>query len=106
MAQRVFFLNTLKPGVDRTDYEDWVRAVDYPIARRQAAITSYVVTRLEGHLTGDGDLPCQYLEALEITDLDEYRAVGDSSAEFRRLMAEFGDYVGTTVAVYGEVIDD
>lgn len=105
MAQRVFFLNTLKPGVDPKDYEEWVRTVDYPIARAQSAILSYVVTRLEGHLSGDGELPCQYLEVLEITDLNEYRAVGETSADFRRLMAEFGDYVGTAVAVFGEVID-
>ena len=32
--------------------------------------------------------------------------MGDTSAEFRRLMAEFNDYVGTTVAVYGDVIAD
>lgn len=104
--QRVFFLNTLKPGVDPKDYEEWVRTVDYPIARGQSAINSYVVTRLTGHLGGTGDLPCQYLEVLEITDIDEYRTVGDTSAEFRRLMAEFNDYVGTTVAVYGDVIAD
>lgn len=106
MAQRVFFLNTLSQGVDPQDYERWVRAVDYPIARAQPSILSYVVTRLEGHVVGSGDLPCQYLEVLEITDLDEYRAAGDTSPDFRRLMKEFGEYVGTTVAVFGEVIDD
>jgi hypothetical protein len=105
MARRVFFLNTLRPEVEPEAYEAWVRSVDYPIARAQPAIASYVVTRLEGHLAANGELPCQYLEVLEITDLDEYRAIAESSAEFRRLMAEFSEYVGTTVAVFGEVID-
>jgi hypothetical protein len=106
MAQRVFFLNTLRDGVAPSDYEHWVRTVDYPIARRQVEIKSYVVTRLEGHLSRNDALPCQYLEVLEVTDVDDYRSMIDSSAEFQGLMDEFSKYVGATVAVYGEVIDD
>ena len=106
MTQRVFFLNTLREEVTQSDYEHWVRTVDYPIARRQAEINSYVVTRLDGHLSGDDPLPCQYLEVLEVTDVDDYRAMMGSSAEFKGLMDEFSKYVASTVAVYGEVIDD
>jgi hypothetical protein len=106
MTQRVFFLNTLREGVAPADYEHWVQTVDYPIARKQASINSYVVTRLDGHLSGDGStLPCQYLEVLEITDLDEYRAIADTSPEFRRLMEEFSGFVGSTIAVYGHVVE-
>ena len=57
MAQRVFFLNTLKEGVEPAAYERWVREVDYPVARRQPAISSYVVTRIDGHVTEGGELP-------------------------------------------------
>ena len=83
MAQRVFFLNTLREGVQPRDYEHWVRTVDYPIARRQTEINSYVVTRLEGHLSGDDALPCQYLEVLEMTDIDDYRDMAGTNDEFR-----------------------
>lgn len=106
MPQRVFFLNTLRPGVAAKDYEQWVRTVDYPIARSQSAIQSYVVTRLEGHLSGANEpLPCQYLEVLEITNIEEYRAIPDTSADFQRLMKEFSEYVESTTAIYGEVIE-
>ncbi len=37
MAQRVFFLNTLHDGVDPAEYEDWIRRVDYPVARSSRA---------------------------------------------------------------------
>ena len=74
MAQRVFFLNTLKEGIDPAAYEEWVQKVDYPVARRQPAISSYVVTRLEGHVTEGAELPCQYLEVIEVTSIEEYRA--------------------------------
>ena len=105
MAERVFFLNTLKEGVDPAAYEEWVRRVDYPVARAQPAIESYVVTRLEGHVSGDGaSLPCQYLEVIEVTSIEEYRASLDGNVELTALLDEWATYVGECVAVYGEVI--
>ncbi len=106
MAQRVFFLNTLHDGVTPDEYESWVRQVDYPLARGLAEINSYVVTRIDGHLGGDDPKPFQYLEVIEVTNVDEYRAMMESSAEFKGLIEEFSKYVATTVALYGEVIDD
>jgi hypothetical protein len=105
MAQRVFFLNTLRPDVDPADYEAWVRRVDYPVARKQESIQSYVVTRLEGTLSGEGEPPYQYLEVIEITDLDAYRAGMEGNAEFEQLLEEWGAYVAESVAVHGTVID-
>jgi hypothetical protein len=88
MAERVFFLNTLKDGVDPRDYEEWVRRVDYPIARRQPAIVRYEVTRIEGRLNSDDPSPCQYLEVIDVTSIDEYRASLDGNAELEALLAE------------------
>jgi REDY-like protein HapK len=105
MAQRVFFLNTLRPDVEPADYEAWIQRVDYPIARKQQSIQSYVVTRLEGTLSGEGEPPYQYLEVIEITDLDAYRSGMEGNAEFEQLLAEWATYVGESVAVHGEVIE-
>jgi hypothetical protein len=105
MAQRVFFLNSLKEGVDPAAYEQWVQEVDYPVARRQPAISSYVVTRLDGHVTEGGELPCQYLEVIEVTSIEEYRASLDGNVELEALLREWAQYVGKSVAVYGEVIE-
>jgi hypothetical protein len=105
MAQRVFFLNTLKEGVNPAAYEQWVQEVDYPVARRQPAISSYVVTRVAGHVTGGGELPCQYLEVIEVTSIEEYRASLDGNVELEALLREWAEYVGESTAVYGEVIE-
>jgi hypothetical protein len=105
MAQRVFFMNTLKDGVDRGDYEAWVRRVDYPVARKQESIKSYVVTRLEGMLNNDGAPPYHYLEVIEVTDLDAYRAGMDGNPEFETLLEEWATYVADSVMVHGEVIE-
>ena len=105
MAQRVFFMNTLKPGVEPADYEEWVRRVDYPVARKQESIQSYVVTRLDGMLNGEGEPPFQYLEVIEITDLEAYRSGMDGNPEFEKLLEEWATYVADSVMVHGEVID-
>ena len=104
MAQRVFFLNRLHEGADPAEYEAWIRRVDYPVARAQGAIASYTVTRIDGTLAGEGESPYDYLEVIEITDLDAYRALGDLP-EFRRLLREWSGYVADAVMVHGEVID-
>ena len=104
MAHRVFFLNRLREGADPEEYEAWIRRVDYPIARAQGAITSYTVTRIEGTLSGEGDSPYDYLEVLEITDLEAYRALGDLP-EFEQLLREWSQYVAEAVMIHGQVID-
>jgi hypothetical protein len=104
MARRVFFLNRLHPHADAGEYEAWIRRVDYPIARAQGAIRSYTVTRIEGTLDGKGVSPYDYLEVIEITDLDAYRALGERP-EFEQLLREWSEYVEEAVMVYGEEIE-
>lgn len=104
MAQRVFFLNRLHDGVDPADYEDWIRRVDYPVARAQDAIRSYTVTRITGTLSGQGESPYHYLEVVEITDLDAYRALG-SLAAFEKLLGEWSQYVADAVMIHGDVVE-
>jgi hypothetical protein len=104
MTQRVFFLNRLHEGANRDEYEAWIRRVDYPVARAQGAIRSYTVTRIDGTLTGEGESPYDYLEVIEITDLEEYRALGQMP-EFEQLLREWSEFVAETVMIHGEEID-
>jgi len=106
MAQRVFFLNALRDGVDPGDYERFVREVDYPFARSLPTIRSYVVTRLDGLFNG-GPAPYDYLEVVEITELEAYRKSLDPSAnpEVQRFFDEWSSFVGDSLVVYGEVIE-
>lgn len=105
MAERVFFLNTLREEADPNAYEEWIRRVDYPVARRQPAIESYVVTRLDGMLQGGGSPPYQYLEVIEVTSVDEYRAGLSGNQEIEGLLREWSTYVESSVAVHGVVVD-
>jgi hypothetical protein len=106
MAQRVFFLNKLREGIDHADYERFVREVDYPFARGLSTIRSYVVTRLDG-LFGGGEAPYDYLEVVEITELEAYRKSLDPSGspELQQFFDEWSRFVGESLVVYGEVIE-
>lgn len=98
----VFFLNTLRPGVSSEDYEHWVREVDYPTARSLPPITSYVVARMAATLD-DQSAPYAYVERVEVTNIDHYRAVlaDPSMAAFAK---EWSSYVGESIAIFGEEI--
>lgn len=103
MTHRVYFLNRLLPGVDPADYEEWIRRTDYPIARASPAILSYDVTRIDGTLDGTGAPSIAYLEVIEVTDIEEYRAVG-STPEFVALLAEWATFVELAEALHGPVV--
>lgn len=105
MAQRVFFFNKLREGVTAAAYEQWIRDVDYPLARSLPTIETYVVTRLEGHLEGDAANPYDYVEVIEVTDLDDYRRSLAGKPEIEDFFKEWSSYVGESIAVYGEVIE-
>ena len=106
MATRVFFLNKLREGVDPRDYERFVREVDYPFSARLETISRYVVTRLEGLLDG-GPAPYDYLEVVDITDLEEYRKSLDPSAsvEVQDFFDQWSSFVDSSLVVYGDVIE-
>ncbi len=86
----VFFLARLKPGVDPNTYERWVGEVDYPTARRFPSIIAYTNHRLVGPFR-KADVHYDYLEVIQVTDLDAYRADLSSPAarELRRQLMEF-----------------
>jgi hypothetical protein len=106
MAQRAFFLNRLRDGVDPRDYERFVREVDYPFASRIPTIRSYVVTRVDGLLEGEGKPPYDYLEVVEITEVDAYRASLDpSQPDVKEFFDQWSSFVGESLMLWGEVID-
>jgi hypothetical protein len=104
MTHRVFFLNRLRPGVEPADYESWIRRIDYPVARNSRVILRYDVTRIDGTLDGAGVPSVNYLEVLEVTSIEEYRAVG-TTPEFVKLLEEWATYVELDEALHGPVIE-
>ena len=71
---RIFFLVRLRPGVAREDYERFVREVDLHTAPEVLPIESYEVLRLEGRVAADDSPSFDYLEIVEVADLEQFRA--------------------------------
>jgi hypothetical protein len=68
-----FVLTTLKPGVRPEDYERWVRVYDYRVAKTLPSILSYRAHRIEGPIQGTGSGAWNYIERIEVRDVDQYQ---------------------------------
>jgi hypothetical protein len=104
MTTRVFFFNRLHEGVAGEDYERWVREVDYPKARSIPAIVSYEVVKVDGPLR-DAGVPYDYIEVVEITDVDAYRADLADLPGREEFVAQIRSFIGPANAVVGTVIE-
>jgi predicted metal-dependent hydrolase len=95
----VFFLSNLKKGADAKEYEKWVQRVDYPLSKKIKPIKSYRVHRINGAF--EGQKKYDYIEVIEITNLDDYKKEL-ASPEVKQLLKEWANYIGESHAVYGE----
>lgn len=100
----VFWFSKLKPGVDRAAYEAWVQQTDYRLAQGVAVIEHYRVHRVVGPMEGDDPLPYDYIEVLQVRDLDDYRAAMTREPAFRQIIAEIGAYVDSVGSAWGSMI--
>jgi hypothetical protein len=103
-TKMVFFLNTLAEDADPGEYEKWVKEVDYPKARSLPSIARYEVVRIDGPLRDD-PAPFDYLEIVEVADLDTYRSDLEGLPGRAEFVAQLRSFVGNAVAIHGTVID-
>ena len=94
-----FFLTKLKKEVKAKDYEKWVHASDYPTAKKMKSIKSYKVHRINGAFMGDKVY--DYVEVIEITNLEDY-GKDLNSDNGKKLLAEWSNYIGDSVTIHGE----
>jgi hypothetical protein len=88
----VFFLARLREGADPAEYERWVRGFDYPTASKVPSIISYRVHRVEdAYLNSEFD--CDYIEVVEVTDIDDYRRDLDQMPEIQELRRQIVEYL-------------
>ena len=65
-------LFNLKPDADVQAYEKWAKTTDLPIVRKLPSIASFNVYRSSGVLGSDAEAPYQYVEVLEVTDMNQF----------------------------------
>jgi hypothetical protein len=68
-----YVITTLRPGVRPEDYEKWLREYDYVVARTLPSIVSYRTHRIEGPITGAEGAGWNYIERIEVRDVEQYQ---------------------------------
>ncbi len=95
----VFWFSRLQPGVSPEAYERFVREVDYPATERIPSIVRYWSIRLQGPAAGEEQLPYDFIDLAEITDIHAYRkdledhpAVQEVHGQFEQFVKSVGNF--------------
>ena len=72
MAATVVVLFNLKSGVSKADYEDWAKNTDLKIVRQLKSVDRFDVFQTQGLLGSDEKPPYQYVEIIEVNDMDVF----------------------------------
>jgi len=71
MATLVVLFN-LKSEADSAAYEEWAQSTDLPIVRDLSSVDSFEVYRTQGLYGSDAPAPYQYVEVIEVNDMDQF----------------------------------
>ena len=88
-------------AVQRWQHQRWVREVDYQQARQIPSIRAYTVHRIHGSGAGE-TTPYDYVEVVEVTDIDTYRRDIAGHPAAARIVTEIGRYVESVGSAWGE----
>jgi hypothetical protein len=91
MAARIIVLFNLKPGQSAADYEAWAKAKDLPTVNGLGSIAGFEVFRSAGLLMGEGKPPYDYIEIIDVADMDKFGAEV-STPTMEAIAAEFGAF--------------
>jgi hypothetical protein len=100
----VFWMSRLKSGVPAADYEAWVHDFDYARAGELSSIQSYRVYRIEETFIENEPPPFDYLEVIEVTELEAYRRELNEHPAALAISQEWGNYVELVHSLSGEFI--
>ena len=89
---RIIVLFNLKPGVAAADYEAWARTRDIPGVRSLPSIDDFTVLRATGLLGGTAKAPYDYVEIIDVADMDGFWTDVATDAS-RAVAAEMRDFV-------------
>lgn len=87
-ATRLIALFTLNEGIEALDYETWARKIDLPTVNALPSVASFEVFRATAVLGSTDKPPYQYIEIIDVKDMDQFG--GDiATPAMTRIAAEF-----------------
>lgn len=90
-STRIIVLFNLKPGRVAADYEAWARGSDLPTVNALGSIDRFEVFKSTGLLGTDARPPYQYIEILDVKDMDGFGS-DVSTDTMKKIAAEFQDW--------------
>ncbi|WP_226702843.1 REDY-like protein HapK [Microbulbifer elongatus] len=103
MSTTIIVLFNLKPGVSPSDYEQWAKTTDLPTVRKLGSVNQFSVLRTSGLLGSEAPAPYQYVELLEVNDMETLGA-DVSSETMQRVAAEFQQFADNPQFMLTDVI--
>ncbi|GLP96329.1 REDY-like protein HapK [Paraferrimonas sedimenticola] len=88
---KIVVLFNLKDDVAISDYENWARTRDLPIAGGLPSVDQFDILKSQGLLMSDATPPYQYIEVLAINDMDQF-GKDISSEEMQKVASEFQSF--------------
>ncbi|MEM9169130.1 MAG: REDY-like protein HapK [Pseudomonadota bacterium] len=88
MTVRIIALFNLKPGVTVDDYEKWAKTVDIPTVNGLGSIARFEVFRATGLLGSEDAPPYEYIEIIDVDDMDGF-GKDVASETMQKVAAEF-----------------
>jgi hypothetical protein len=101
----VFWFSKLKPGAQAAAYERWVQETDYRLARGIGCVLHYRVHRIAGPVEGGGKSPYDYIEVLDVTDIEAYRSALKDNPALKQIVAEIGQFIEGAGGMWGNPIE-
>ncbi|OUW85896.1 MULTISPECIES: REDY-like protein HapK [Hyphomonas] len=88
MSQKIIALFNLKPECSVADYEAWAKSKDIPTVNGLKSVDAFEVFKATGMLGTDDKSPYQYIETIDVNDMDGFG--GDVSTDaMQKIAAEF-----------------
>ncbi len=72
MSTKIVALFNLKPGISVADYESWALATDIPTVNGLKSVNGFEVFRSAALLGSDAPPPYQYIEIIDVNDMDTF----------------------------------
>jgi hypothetical protein len=89
---KIIITYRLKLGADAAEHETWTRTRDYPAMRGFARVASFVTHRAERLLLDpDGKPSVDYVELLDIPDLDGFMGEDFPGPAMQAILGEFAE---------------
>ena len=104
LTMKVICLFNLKPGVKEDDYLHWARTLDMPNVRSLASVHAFSVNKVIRRLRSDETPPYAFIEIIDISSIEEYRA-GAGSEEFQRVASMFAQFADDPLFMLADSIE-